>query len=245
MTQRSLAFASGIAFAIFSAGLFNMLVGGPVSGSAPVAMPAGAIINIHDGWGIPPERFRGDRRRVPVSFLTLAEIRKVCGPDAGACVLGGEVFLPNPCEDSKTARAGWDNDVPVIESQDEYGYSDLNVFQTIVCHELGHVNGWSGEHWAIPSEEDEKKLAAVYDVLFKHDQIEGGQSEWGVAFRTGLTNESAKVALERLVSRRKVNVQPDNTYRLDRCEYWSEVARRGKPNKRAVWCAVDDLAVQP
>jgi hypothetical protein len=40
---------------------------------------------------------------------------------AVGCTVGGTIYVPNPCR--------WGD-----------GYA------TLMCHELGHVNGWSAEH---------------------------------------------------------------------------------------------------
>lgn len=80
-----------------------------------------------DGW--PPVRYRKDNA-TQVSFLHQMSIEVVCGKAKKpkvmmACtnVESGAIALPNPCE-----------------------YPDRDDFARIACHELGHLNGWAGEH---------------------------------------------------------------------------------------------------
>lgn len=73
-----------------------------------------------------PVRFQQDAAAI-VRFTTPAEIQQRCpfppgsGLVAVACTAGLTVYLPNPCT-----------------------WSD--PYAVLACHELGHVNGWSGAH---------------------------------------------------------------------------------------------------
>lgn len=78
---------------------------------------------------LPPERFMGSAG-VLTFFLTKEEITKACGDDNLACVIrskdgGTFMVLPNTCE--------------LVVSR-------VEIVAAILCHELGHVNGWPGEH---------------------------------------------------------------------------------------------------
>lgn len=74
---------------------------------------------------VPPERFRADA--AAVALFSSAAVAQACG---GAIACAGRnakgipiVALPHPC-----ALAG------------------REIYATILCHELGHVNGWPGTH---------------------------------------------------------------------------------------------------
>lgn len=80
---------------------------------------------------IPPARFRAD---ATVS-LQLSDQRGIDGqchpafgpPPAGmktdACAIGGRIVAPNPCS-----------------------YPASDAYAHLLCHELGHVNGWPRTH---------------------------------------------------------------------------------------------------
>jgi hypothetical protein len=74
--------------------------------------------------GPPPERFKGNNTLI----LTFhSDLKEACGePPKGkrflGCARGNRVAMPNPC--------GIPNE----------------QFARIMCHELGHVNGWTADH---------------------------------------------------------------------------------------------------
>lgn len=72
---------------------------------------------------VPPRRYRENNGAV-VQFVSDHELAKVCGREAVACVktvgMASVVYVLNPCR---------------VLRRDEYS--------TILCHELGHVNGWT------------------------------------------------------------------------------------------------------
>jgi hypothetical protein len=79
-----------------------------------------------DGW--PPKRFRGDNS-AKVDFVNPSRINEACGtkPDPNypeeACQDGDHFVLPNPCT-----------------------FPRSDFYAQVACHELGHENGWPGNH---------------------------------------------------------------------------------------------------
>lgn len=79
-----------------------------------------------DGW--PPLQYRGD---LQTQVLFTSDIDAACGKaPAGmvklACAKGGRlIVLPNPCTS------------PAYANED---------YARRVCHEMGHINGWPGDH---------------------------------------------------------------------------------------------------
>lgn len=78
-----------------------------------------------DGW--PPMRFRKDNHAT-VFYVAPKDIQLACNvklPELEACtkLLYNTVVLPNPCT-----------------------FPDEERFARLACHELGHLNGWPGEH---------------------------------------------------------------------------------------------------
>lgn len=75
----------------------------------------------------PPSEFRGDNES-KVVFTNPRSIMDMCGEKAIACVveIGGEkvIYVPNPCRSR--------------DRRDRYA--------NVVCHELGHKNGWPADH---------------------------------------------------------------------------------------------------
>lgn len=80
--------------------------------------------------GMPPERFQGDGAAVVVF---LSDVEQLCGPaEPGfkklACAFKGKdgvpvLVLPSPCP-----------------------LGEVESFARLTCHELGHRNGWGGNH---------------------------------------------------------------------------------------------------
>lgn len=99
--------------------------------AAPTPPPAGS--GAAATWfsdGRPPARFRADAR-VRLSFGAPAQVSAICshglpplpcGSHWLACTVGDEITVPNPC----------------AIADDPYA--------AILCHELGHVNGWPPIH---------------------------------------------------------------------------------------------------
>jgi len=97
--------------------------------SKPVPVPSSALAqnSTYYSDGMPPERFRANRK-VMIQFGGQADIERVCGKAPCnmimlACQPPNLLMLPNPCK---------------------YGPSD--EFAKLVCHELGHLNGWPATH---------------------------------------------------------------------------------------------------
>jgi hypothetical protein len=82
--------------------------------------------------GMPPVRFQGNNAAVTV-FTDRAGIEEYCGKAQPGYVIvacrrehengTSFIFMPNPC---------------VI--------GDKEIYSRVMCHELGHANGWTGEH---------------------------------------------------------------------------------------------------
>jgi hypothetical protein len=72
----------------------------------------------------PPGRFQYDTAAL-VDFTTEGNVQSKCPMTppkvAVGCTAGGTIYVPNPCR--------W---------KDPYA--------VLLCHEIGHVNGWSGLH---------------------------------------------------------------------------------------------------
>ena len=86
----------------------------------------------------PPARFQGPTT-VILQVTDQRGIDRICHPLFGkppegmrtdACQTGERVVMPDPCTFPKTDR-----------------------YAAILCHELGHANGWSSRHERDPSEQ--------------------------------------------------------------------------------------------
>lgn len=86
---------------------------------------AGTTSWIDDGY--PPARYEDDRTAF-VQFVDKTQIESNCGKGDGgivlACSFGTRLVLPNPCS-------------PEFAGQS---------FARLACHEMGHANGWPGNH---------------------------------------------------------------------------------------------------
>jgi hypothetical protein len=76
--------------------------------------------------GLPPQRYMGD---VVATTRFVSDIHPYCGKDPAharllACQQDGTLTLPNPCN----------------------GQFQGEVFARLTCHEMGHANGWPGNH---------------------------------------------------------------------------------------------------
>ena len=83
----------------------------------------------------PPVGFQ-QNRTVTVEFASQTHINTVChalfgappvGMKTNACATGQRLVLPNPCAYARTDR-----------------------YAALLCHELGHANGWPPTHGDIP-----------------------------------------------------------------------------------------------
>jgi hypothetical protein len=70
----------------------------------------------------PPQRFQGNNVAV-VNFTDERVVQRMCPHVSGAigCAVGNTIYVPNPCR--------WGD-----------------AYATLMCHELGHTNGWSANH---------------------------------------------------------------------------------------------------
>jgi hypothetical protein len=98
-----------------------------IAGDTPPIVQGGTVNS-----DMPPIRFQGNNISV-VHFTDQDGIHKYCGkPEKGYTMVAcrrqtnegvSVLFMPNPCP---TGGLEW--------------------YAKIACHELGHVNGWSGNH---------------------------------------------------------------------------------------------------
>ena len=96
---------------------------------APIAVPETVTTPnaTYYSDGMPPARYRGNARAT-VRFSSQDEIVDLCGrPPCGlvvlACQQHKQLVMPNPCT---------------------YGAADK--YAKLLCHELGHLNGWPATH---------------------------------------------------------------------------------------------------
>jgi hypothetical protein len=97
--------------------------------SAPVAVPPSVTTpnSTYYSDGLPPERFRKNGT-ILVQFTDQATIDAICGKapckmTTLGCTDRRQMTLPNPCS-----------------------YPASDQYAQLVCHELGHVNGWPRTH---------------------------------------------------------------------------------------------------
>jgi hypothetical protein len=104
----------------------------PTTCSAPVAVPPSVTTpnSTYYSDSLPPARFRGDNS-IKVRFSDQAGVDAVCGKApcnmvtlACTSVRRPQLMtLPNPCR-----------------------YPTSDGYAQLVCHELGHLNGWPATH---------------------------------------------------------------------------------------------------
>lgn len=81
---------------------------------------------------LPPEKFQGDAVAVLVSTSSQQVVEKECGLRPKGKIIacaevgkqGGLVVMPNPCVFSRN-------------------FPEQELYATLLCHELGHINGWT------------------------------------------------------------------------------------------------------
>lgn len=146
-----------------------------VPGAAPLAIAPPDAVKQDDYAGLPPIQLQ-TARTVRVRFLEGEAVNRECGhmkeDRAMACANGNTIIAENPC--SYVARNSRDYDLfkedmwVITGRKDDWfqGYKrgeyswiiDTNkanwgdptrlwAYTTMLCHELGHVNGWPGDHW--------------------------------------------------------------------------------------------------
>lgn len=101
-----------------------------IAGALALALPQSAVAKNSIDWA--PERFRGNNVAV-VIFTDRAGLDELCGvaPPPGVILA---------CKRQLT------NGTPVLILPNPNTYVGPVHYQQLVGHELGHVNGWSGEH---------------------------------------------------------------------------------------------------
>lgn len=98
------------------------------SDTLPVAKVSHATMND----GLPPERFRGNNAAI-VIFADRAGIDQMCGVAA-------------PGYRIVACKFDLQNGAPVIVMPNPCPLGSTENYARVMCHELGHVNGWTGEH---------------------------------------------------------------------------------------------------
>lgn len=95
---------------------------------------AAAVLSSHPSYysnQIPPARYQGDTT-VQLQITNQSGIDQVChkafgAPPAGmktdACEIDGRVIAPNPC-----------------------AFAATDPYAKLLCHEIGHANGWPASH---------------------------------------------------------------------------------------------------
>lgn len=80
-------------------------------------------------YALPPATYRNDKT-VLVTFAKPGLVTELCGqhgePGVIGCAYRDAMIVPNPC-----------------------AFTDQS-YAAALCHELGHINGWSANHEAIP-----------------------------------------------------------------------------------------------
>lgn len=82
--------------------------------------------------GMPPERFRGNAASVVV-FTDRAGIEAICGKS-------------EPPNIMLACRRAFPNGTPLVVMPNPCLLGESEFFAKIMCHEMGHVNGWTGNH---------------------------------------------------------------------------------------------------
>lgn len=101
--------------------------------STPASMSAGTqFATMNDG--MPPVRFQGDAAAVVV-FTDRAGIDAACG------------IAPPPYRIIACHRTA-DNGVSVVFMPNACPTGNTEFYAKIMCHEMGHAQGWSGDHEA-------------------------------------------------------------------------------------------------
>lgn len=189
--------------------------------------------------GLPPPEFRGEWTGT-VRFVD--DVKAICGPDAYACTQQGFIIMPNPCTPDVLASVGWyygDGALKMLKS--EYSWA-VEEYRTTMCHEIGHANGWPGNHWIASDTEIEQIAGEMVDELYERDQVYGAMSRDDLVRMKsyGLKGDAAiaKLIAERAVTEDRFN----DTYseiRLDPCKYWTMRQEREGDGAKLMkrWCA--------
>lgn len=105
-----------------------ILAGFSLAAGAPAAQPNAVQMNN----GMPPERFRGNSVSIVV-FTDRAGIDEMCG------------VAPPPSQIIACARR-LNEGTPLIVMPNPNTYTGPHDYQVIMAHEVGHTNGWPGDH---------------------------------------------------------------------------------------------------
>ena len=98
--------------------------------AAPVATASPRLATANNG--LPPERFRGNTSAV-VIFTDKAGVGEICGT------------VPPPQQIIACAfrtKTG----TPVIVMPNACKIGEVELYARIMCHEAGHIQGWTGDH---------------------------------------------------------------------------------------------------
>lgn len=97
---------------------------------ALLVVAAGVSLSTQDdNW--PPPRYQQPDITATIRFTDQATVEKVCGKapkgwTTRGCAVSGAITVQDPCS-------------PQYQGKDD-------SYARLICHELGHLNGWSGDH---------------------------------------------------------------------------------------------------
>jgi hypothetical protein len=169
--------------------------------------------------GLPPPEFRGEWTG---SVRFVDDVKKICGDDAYACASPVGMILPNPCKPDYFAVVGWSARTGALAMMVNGSGWLEEEYRTTVCHELGHANGWPGNHWIATETEIAAIRLEMIEELYEDDQTQGGvERKWLVRS----SGEKGEAAIAAMVVDDDVTVSVfenrGEVVRLSPCKYWS------------------------
>lgn len=172
--------------------------------------------------GLPPPEFRGDwSGRV----IFVEDVKVHCGDDAYACLSHSlnAIIMPNPCLPDRLAKVGWNRtDGSMSMNKAEYTWIK-EEYRTTMCHEIGHANGWPGNHWIATVDEIETVKQEMIERLYEDDQTYGGVGR-DALLRWGQAGELGEAAIASLLAdggAMQINFKSGPMVRLTGCKYWT------------------------
>ena len=174
--------------------------------------------------GLPPPEFRGEWTGT-VRFVD--DVKAFCGENAYACA-GKVITMPNPCTPDQLAEVGWSSRSGSLVMLSEGSKWYTEEYRTTMCHEIGHANGWPGNHWIAGLTEVAALRDEMLGELYERDQIDGGMDERSLlGWTVGWSNESlaGDAAIAEMTAANEVDVfehiSRGTVVRLTRCKYWT------------------------
>lgn len=172
--------------------------------------------------GLPPPEFRGEWTGT-VRFVD--DVKAYCGENAYACA-GTVITMPNPCTPDQLAEVGWSSRSGSLVMLS--GRWNTEEYRTTMCHEIGHANGWPGNHWIASVTEIATLRDDMLEELYGRDQIDGAMSmqslkAWTAGY--GYEGTAADAAVAQMIAANEVDVykhfERGELVRLTRCKYWT------------------------